>query len=228
MQVRVLPSPAPYRETWEAMRAFTEARSVDTPDQIWLVEHPPVFTLGLAGKPEHILDAHGIEVVRTDRGGQVTYHGPGQVVAYVLLDLQRAGYFVKEYVRRVEQAVIDLLRELGIADACLKPGAPGVYVSWPRGRGGSVAATQPTELAKISALGIKVRNGRTYHGVALNVDMDLAPFTWINPCGYEGLRTVDLAACGCRIGLREAGERLALTLERALSAPRTPAGPQPG
>jgi len=199
------------------MRAFTEARTADTPDEIWLVEHPPVFTLGLAGKPEHILAAHDIEVVRTDRGGQVTYHGPGQVVAYVLLDLQRAGYFVKEYVRRVEQAVIDLLRELGIADACLKPGAPGVYVPWPR-TGKTAADAGPTELAKISALGIKVRNGRTYHGVALNVDMDLTPFTWINPCGYEGLRTVDLASCGCRIGMGEAGERLAQALARTLSA----------
>lgn len=200
------------------MRAFTEARAADTPDEIWLVEHPPVFTLGLAGKPEHILAAHDVEVVRTDRGGQVTYHGPGQVVAYVLLDLQRAGYFVKEYVRRVEQAVIDLLRELGLADACLKPGAPGVYVPWPRTGGETAAAAEPTELAKISALGIKVRNGRTYHGVALNVDMDLTPFTWINPCGYEGLRTVDLASCGCRIGMGAAGERLAQALVRTLSA----------
>ena len=199
------------------MRAFTEARMADTPDEIWLVEHPPVFTLGLAGKAEHILAAHDIEVVQTDRGGQVTYHGPGQVVAYVLLDLQRTGYFVKEYVRRVEQAVIELLRGLGIADACLKPGAPGVYVPWPRT--GNASGAEPEELAKISALGIKVRNGRTYHGVALNVDMDLSPFTWINPCGYEGLRTVDLASCGCRIGMQEAGERLAQALARTLSAP---------
>lgn len=219
MQVRVLPSPAPYQQTWEAMRAFTEARTADTPDQIWLVEHPPVFTLGLAGKPEHVLAAHDVEVIRTDRGGQVTYHGPGQVVAYVLLDLQRAGYFVKEYVRRVEQAVIGLLGELGIADACLKPGAPGVYVPWPRTGGPAAEGTGRTELAKISALGIKVRNGRTYHGVALNVDMDLTPFTWINPCGYEGLRTVDLASCGCRIGVGEAGERLARALVHTLSAP---------
>ena len=222
MQVRVLPSPAPYRETWEAMRAFTEARTADTPDEIWLVEHPPVYTLGLAGKPEHILAAHAIEVVQTDRGGQVTYHGPGQVVAYVLLDLQRAGYFVKEYVRRVEQAVIDLLCELGLADACLKPGAPGVYVPWPREARGAA------ELAKISALGIKVRNGRTYHGVALNVDMDLEPFSWINPCGYAGLRTVDLASCGCRIGMQEAGEKLALALTRALSVPGRAGQPSAG
>lgn len=219
MQVRVLPSPAPYQQTWEAMRAFTEARMADTPDQIWLVEHPPVFTLGLAGKPEHVLAAHDVEVIRTDRGGQVTYHGPGQVVAYVLLDLQRAGYFVKEYVRRVEQAVIGLLGELGIADACLKPGAPGVYVPWPRTGGPATEGAGRTELAKISALGIKVRNGRTYHGVALNVDMDLTPFTWINPCGYEGLRTVDLASCGCRIGVGEAGERLARALAHTLCAP---------
>ncbi|HEY0297211.1 MAG TPA: lipoyl(octanoyl) transferase LipB [Bordetella sp.] len=216
MRVRILPSPAPYQETWDAMRAFTEARAADTPDEIWLVEHPPVFTLGLAGKAEHILDAHGIDIVESDRGGQVTYHGPGQVVAYVLLDLRRAGYFVKEYVQRMEQAVTALLRELGLPDACAKPGAPGVYVRWPRAWHGPGPSP---ELAKIAALGIKVRKGCTYHGVALNVAMDLDPFAWINPCGYAGLRTVDLASCGCRIGMEEARERLAQALSRALSPP---------
>ncbi|MBX6318432.1 lipoyl(octanoyl) transferase LipB [Pigmentiphaga sp.] len=215
MHIRWLQRPADYHETWEAMKSFTAARDADTADEIWLVEHPPVFTLGQAGKPEHVLAPHDVPVVKSDRGGQVTYHGPGQVVAYVLLDLKRAGYFVKEYVNRVEQAVIDLLAELGLPDAQRKPGAPGVYVNWPRA---SAPAAGASELAKISALGIKVHRGCTYHGVALNVAMDLAPFSWINPCGYAGLRTVDLASCGCAISLEEAGERLARRLERALVA----------
>ncbi|WP_124081429.1 lipoyl(octanoyl) transferase LipB [Pigmentiphaga humi] len=214
--VRWLPCPAPYHETWEAMKAFTASRADDTPDEIWLVEHEPVFTLGLAGKTEHVLAPHDVPLVKSDRGGQVTYHGPGQVVAYVLLDLRRAGYFVKEYVQRVEQAVIDLLAGLGLPDARRKPAAPGVYVDWPRP--GSGGASAPPELAKISALGIKVHRHCTYHGVALNVDMDLTPFEWINPCGYAGLRTVDLAACGVAIGLEEAGDRLAQSLARALTA----------
>ncbi len=217
MLIRWLPTPADYHQTWEAMKAFTAARGPETPDELWLVEHPPVFTLGLAGKPEHVLAPRDVPVVKSDRGGQVTYHGPGQVVAYVLLDLKRAGYFVKEYVARVEQAVIDLLAELGLPDARRKPDAPGVYVDWPR----PPEAMQ--ELAKISALGIKVHRGCTYHGVALNVAMDLSPFTWINPCGYAGLRTVDLASCGSDIGLEEAGNRLARHLERSLTA-RAPAG----
>ncbi|GAA0502513.1 lipoyl(octanoyl) transferase LipB [Pigmentiphaga sp. GD03639] len=217
MLIRWLPSPADYHETWEAMKAFTAARGPETPDEIWLVEHPPVFTLGLAGKPEHVLAPRDVPVVKSDRGGQVTYHGPGQVVAYVLLDLKRAGYFVKEYVARVEQAVIDMLAGLGLPDARRKPDAPGVYVDWPR------PPQAALELAKISALGIKVHRGCTYHGVALNVAMDLSPFTWINPCGYAGLRTVDLASCGCGIGLEEAGNRLARHLERTLTA-RAPAG----
>jgi lipoyl(octanoyl) transferase len=215
MNIRWLPRPASYLETWDAMRSFTASRGPGTPDEIWLVEHPPVYTLGQASKAEHILAPHGIEIVRTDRGGQVTYHGPGQVVAYVLLDLHRAGYFVREYVTRVEQAVIDVLQGLGVQDACSRADAPGVYVPWPR-----PADAAPTELAKISALGIKVSRGRTYHGVALNVTMDLRPFSWINPCGFAGLRTVDLAACGCAIGLEEAGDRLGEALARTLQAPR--------
>ncbi|OVZ59298.1 octanoyltransferase [Pigmentiphaga sp. NML080357] len=219
MLIRWLPRPAEYQATWDAMKAFTAARGPDTPDEIWLVEHGPVFTLGQAGKPEHVLAPHDVPVVKSDRGGQVTYHGPGQVVAYVLLDLKRAGYFVKEYVVRVEQAVIDLLADLGLPDARRKPGAPGVYVDWPR----SPASPEVSELAKISALGIKVHRGCTYHGVALNVAMDLSPFGWINPCGYVGLRTVDLASCGCKIGLEEAGNLLARYLERGLAA-GSPAG----
>ncbi len=188
------------------MRDFTEARTDATPDEMWLVEHAPVYTLGLAGKPEHLLNAGGIPVVQTDRGGQITYHGPGQVVIYVLRDLRRAGYFVREYVRRIEQAVIDTLADAGLPEAQRKDGAPGVYVPW-----------QGTdELAKIAALGIKVRNGCTYHGVSLNVDMDLSPFLGINPCGYAGLRTVDMASCGVKWSLEEAGERLATHLQRVL------------
>lgn len=214
MKIRWLPRPADYRATWDAMRAFTTARTAETPDEIWLVEHLPVYTQGLAGKPEHLLAPHDIPVVQSDRGGQVTYHGPGQVVAYVLMDLHRAGYFVKEYVNRVEQALIDTLAGFGVADATRKDGAPGVYVPWPRDAGASAA-----ELAKIAALGIKVHKGCTYHGLALNVAMDLAPFGWINPCGYAGLRTVDLAACGVDVPLSDAGEQLAEQLSRHLSAP---------
>jgi len=207
MQIKWLsPRPADYMDVWQAMQAFTQTRDGDTPDQIWLTEHPPVYTLGQAGKREHLLNTGAIPVVATDRGGQVTYHGPGQVVAYVLLDLRRAGYFVKEYVHRLEAAVIDTLAGLGVADARRQPGAPGVYVPWTHG-----------QLAKIAALGIKVRNGCTYHGVALNVGMDLAPFRGINPCGYAGLQTVDLAACGVQVSVTEAGERLAAHLAAHLN-----------
>jgi lipoyl(octanoyl) transferase len=165
-----------YEPTWRAMQAFTAARSADTPDELWLCEHPPVFTQGLAGKPEHLLKDIGIPVVRIDRGGQITYHGPGQLVCYLLLDLKRRNLTVKGLVNRMEQAVIDLLAEYGVAASRLA-GAPGVYV------GG----------AKIAALGLKVKNGCCYHGLALNVAMDLAPFAAINPCGYEGMAVTQLA-----------------------------------
>lgn len=235
MLIRWLPRPSDYQTTWEAMRAFTAARTPDTPDELWLVEHSPVYTQGLAGKPEHLLVPSHIPVVQSDRGGQVTYHGPGQVVAYVLLDLRRAGYFVKEYVSRVEQALIDTLAEFGVHDAQRKAGAPGVYVPWPRpsaglpetpgehpggiADAGPAAAAHPLELAKIAALGIKVHKHCTYHGLALNVAMDLSPFDGINPCGYAGLRTVDLAACGVQIDLVTAGDRLAAHLATQLLAP---------
>jgi lipoyl(octanoyl) transferase len=209
--IRWLATPADYATTWAAMREATAARDARSPDEIWLVEHPPVYTLGQAGKPEHLLNTAGIPVVSSDRGGQVTYHGPGQVVAYVLFDMKRAGYFVREYVHRVESAVIAALADLGLPDAQRKESAPGVYVSWPR--------TGPaSELAKIAALGIKVKQGRTYHGVALNVAMDLDPFLGINPCGYAGLRTVDLASCGVQVSLEQAGNRLAAHLARELAA----------
>ena len=190
-----------YAPTLEAMRAFTETRTRDTPDELWLCEHPPVFTQGLAGKAEHVLDAHGIPVVSTNRGGQVTYHGPGQVVAYPLMDLKRLGYYVKEYVFRLESAVLKTLEHFGVTGHRVM-GAPGIYVKLddPFGHG-ALAGPRPVGepfrgLGKIAALGIKLTSHRTYHGVALNVAMDLRPFGWINPCGYAGLQTVDLATLG--------------------------------
>ncbi|MDT7834272.1 lipoyl(octanoyl) transferase LipB [Aquabacterium sp. OR-4] len=191
----------PYAHTLDAMRAFTEARTPDTPDEIWLVEHPPVFTQGLSGKAEHVLDAGGIAVVPTNRGGQVTYHGPGQVVAYPLIDLKRLGIYVKEYVYRLESAVLKVLQAQGVTGHRLA-GAPGIYVRLddPFGHAalsGPMPATDPFRgLGKIAALGIKVSRHCTYHGVSLNVAMDLSPFSRINPCGYAGLVTVDLATLG--------------------------------
>lgn len=173
--------PAAYLPTLEAMRAFTASRGPQTPDEIWLVEHEPVFTLGLAGRQEHLLDPGEIPVVRTERGGQVTYHGPGQVVAYTLIDLRRRGLTVRDLVERIEQAVIELLAAAGVA-ATRRDKAPGVYLSAPGGEAG----------AKIASLGLKVSHGCSYHGVALNAAMDLSPFARINPCGYPGLAVTDL------------------------------------
>lgn len=204
---------APYLPVWDAMREFTELRTSDTPDEIWLVEHAPVYTLGQAGKPEHLLNPGGIEVVKCDRGGQVTYHGPGQVVAYCLFDLKRRGLFVKEYVERLEDVVIDTLADLGLAHACRMAGAPGVYVPYDGSKG--VYDPAGEQLAKIGALGIKLRNGRSYHGLALNVDMDLSPFDGINPCGYAGLPTVDLRRCGVSCRVEQAGEQLVARLQAA-------------
>ena len=170
----------PYEPVWRAMQAFTDARTEATPDELWLVEHEPVFTLGQAGKPEHVLMPGGIPVLHVDRGGQVTYHGPGQIVAYPLLDLKRLRIGVREYVCRIEQAVIDALAEWNIEGA-RKEGAPGVYV------GG----------AKIAALGIRVRRGCTFHGLAFNIEgRSTAPFQRINPCGYAGLEVVALQDFG--------------------------------
>ncbi|MEY4563061.1 MAG: hypothetical protein RLZZ618_2338 [Pseudomonadota bacterium] len=204
----LLSSPAPvvrllgrvdYADTVAAMRRFTEERLPDTPDEIWLCEHDPVFTQGVAGKTEHVLDAHGIPVVATNRGGQVTYHGPGQVVAYPLIDLGRRGIFVKEYVYRLEQAVLKTLASVYVTGHRV-PGAPGIYVNL-ADPFGHAALTGPRAdpfagLGKVAALGIKVSRHRTYHGLALNVAMDLRPFSMINPCGYAGLQTVDLATLG--------------------------------
>jgi lipoyl(octanoyl) transferase len=203
--IKWLARPADYLSVWQEMQAYTNLRGADTPDEIWLCEHAPVYTLGQAGLPQHVLNPGDIPIVRCDRGGQVTYHGPGQVMAYALFDLRRADMYVKEYVNLLEGAVIDTLTQLGVANACRKPGAPGVYVPDPDGG----------ELAKIAALGIKIRNGRAYHGVSLNVSMDLTPFLGINPCGYQGLRTVDMASCGARRAPTEAGDALGRNLEQA-------------
>lgn len=212
-----------YLPTFEAMQTFTGQRQPNTPDELWICEHPPVFTQGLAGKAEHLLGPGNIPVVASNRGGQVTYHGPGQVVAYPLIDLQRAGYYVKEYVFKLEEAVIRTLADVGITGHRVR-GAPGIYVrladpcSHAR-----LAPVEPGEdpfkgLGKIAALGIKVSRHCTYHGLALNVAMDLSPYLRINPCGYAGLPTVDLSTMGVSITWDEA----AGVLTRHLNALLTP------
>jgi len=209
-----------YAAAFDAMRAFTEAREVQTPDEIWLCEHPPVYTQGLAGKPEHLLDTHGIPVVASNRGGQVTYHGPGQVVAYPLIDLRRLGIYVKEYVYRIEQALLKTLEHFGVTGHRVA-GAPGIYVRLadPFGHGALTGPrSEPFEgLGKIAALGIKVSRHCSYHGVALNVAMDLQPFAGINPCGYAGLRTVDLSTIGVVARWDEVAEVLGRKLAAQLS-----------
>lgn len=214
----------PYAGIEVAMRDFTAARGPDTEDQLWLVEHEPVFTQGLAGRPQHVLGAGGIPVVATNRGGQVTYHGPGQVVAYPLLDLQRLGIYVKEYVYRLEQAVLKVLEGVGVTGHRVR-GAPGIYVRLddpfahaplaPAGPGENALAG----LGKIAALGIKISRHCSYHGLALNVAMDLEPFGRIHPCGYAGLATVDLRSLGVELSWDDAATRLAARLS-ALLQPR--------
>jgi lipoyl(octanoyl) transferase len=184
-----------YEPTWRAMQAFTAQRTPDTPDEIWLLEHPPVFTQGQAGKPEHLIAATEIPVIPIDRGGQITYHGPGQAVVYVLVDLRRRGYGVRDLVTRMEQAVIDLLAAQGVTAERLA-GAPGVYADG----------------AKIAALGLRVRQGCTYHGLALNVDMDLSPFAAINPCGYAGMRVTQCRDLGVVGSSQELGRMLTRNL----------------
>ena len=212
-----------YAAAFDAMRAFTDARDAETPDEIWLCEHPPVYTQGLAGKAEHVIDAHGIPVVASNRGGQVTYHGPGQVVAYPLIDLRRLGIYVKEYVYRIEQALLKTLEQFGVTGHRVA-GAPGIYVRLadPFGHAALTGPrSEPFEgLGKIAALGIKVSRHCTYHGVALNVAMDLQPFAGINPCGYPGLQTVDLSTIGVVARWDEVAEVLGRKLAAQLS-PRT-------
>ena len=220
-----------YLPTITAMQAFTEGREAQTPDELWLCEHPPVFTQGVAGEASHVLNPGSIPVVSTNRGGQVTYHGPGQVVAYPLINLKRLGIFVKEYVYRLEHCVLKTLEFVGVTGHRV-PGAPGIYVrlddpfshapleaAEPRERqgiqGGDLSAFRG--LGKIAALGIKVSRHCTYHGVALNVAMDLSPFSLINPCGYSGLQTVDLATLGIQIHPAEAAQCLAEKLVSHLS-----------
>ena len=188
-----------YEPTFQAMQDFTATRTAETPDELWVVEHPPVYTLGQAGKPEHILRDIGIPLVKIDRGGQVTYHGPGQVVIYLLLDLPRLKIKVRELVTAIEQAVIDLLAEYNVT-AERRDGAPGVYVGD----------------AKIAALGLRIRNGCSYHGVSLNVDMDLSPFDVINPCGYAGLRVIQTKDLNIPLTAHEAGEQLSQYLLQQL------------
>jgi len=227
-----------YVPTYAAMQAFTAGRDADTPDALWVCEHPPVYTQGLAGKAEHVLNPGDIPVVSTNRGGQITYHGPGQVVAYPMIDLRRAGYFVKEYVYRVEEAVIKTLALFGVTGHRVG-GAPGIYVR-PDDPGAHASLAQRpirridpsqadgkpapvpapidfTGLGKIAALGIKVSRNCTYHGVALNVQMDLEPFARINPCGYAGLQTVDLSTIGVSVDWSEAAEVLSKKLATYLA-----------
>ena len=166
----------PYAQTWQAMQDYTNGRNTTSPDQLWLLQHPPVFTLGQAGKPEHLLNPGEIPVVKSDRGGQVTYHGPGQLIAYLLLDLRRARLGVRSLVTRLEESVIALLAKRGVT-ASARRDAPGVYI----------------ETSKVASLGLRVRRGCSYHGLSLNVDMDLEPFSRINPCGYPGLSVTQLA-----------------------------------
>ncbi|UOB05837.1 lipoyl(octanoyl) transferase LipB [[Acidovorax] ebreus] len=229
MELRML-GRVDYPATVAAMQRFTEERTDETPDELWICEHPAVYTQGLAGKSDHVLSPGGIPVVATNRGGQVTHHGPGQVVAYPLIDLRRAGYYVKEYVYRIEEAVIRTLGHYGVTGHRVA-GAPGIYVRLDDPRGHSMLPQRPqkrahadgppqpdfTGLGKIAALGIKVARHCTYHGVALNVAMDLEPFSRINPCGYAGLQTVDLSTIGVHIPWDDAAAMLGQQLARRLA-----------
>ena len=201
---------ADYAATYEAMQAFTKERTSDTPDEIWVLEHPPVFTLGLAGDADNLHSpSNQIPLVHVDRGGEITYHGPGQIVVYLLLDLRRLGIFVKELVSRIEQALIDTLADFGI-EAERHPGAPGIYVSKQTG--------VPPEWigAKIAALGLKVSKSCSYHGLALNVATDLEAFQRIHPCGYEGLKTVDMQTLGIKDNIDTISQRLLQHLQKQL------------
>jgi lipoyl(octanoyl) transferase len=194
-----------YEPTWRAMQRLTDARDSETADEFWFLEHPPVYTLGLAGKDEHVLAAGDIPVVRIDRGGQVTYHGPGQLVVYPLIDVKRLGIGVRALVTALETAIVDAVSELGVS-AYSRPEAPGVYVS----------------AKKIASIGLRIRRGATYHGLALNVSMDLEPFTRINPCGYAGLEVTDLHHLAPPITPQAMAEKLLPHLVRTLRLPEVP------
>lgn len=181
----------PYDEIWQQMKSFTDERDESTPDELWLVQHPGIYTLGQTGKQEHVLDAGEIPVLKTDRGGQVTYHGPGQLVCYLLLDIRRLGIGVRDLVTAIEESVIQLLASHNV-NASSKPDAPGVYV----------------EGKKVAALGLRIRKGCSYHGLSLNVDMDLAPFSNIDPCGYPGLEVTDTRRLGIKAGITELSREL--------------------
>ena len=195
----------PYQEIWDAMRAYTAARDATSADQIWLVQHPPVYTQGQAGKPEHLLAPGDIPVIQIDRGGQITYHGPGQTVMYLLLDLRRADIGIRALVSLIEESVIGYLQEQGIS-AQARADAPGVYVDG----------------KKIASLGLRVRGGCTYHGVALNVDMDLEPFSRINPCGLVGMQMTQLRDLGVALDADAAGAALAARFQRIWLAKTAP------
>lgn len=188
-----------YEPTWRAMQSFTDARGPETADELWFLEHPPVYTQGQAGRPEHVLDPGSIPVIQIDRGGQVTYHGPGQLVAYLLLDLRRTGLGVKSLVHLLEQSVIDLLSGYGI-ESTARPGAPGVYV----------------EDAKIAAIGLRVRRGCSFHGLALNVAMELEPFSRINPCGYPGMAVTQIFDLGGSMDIHRVGDDLSKQIANSL------------
>lgn len=192
LHVRRLPGLTNYQQSWQAMQDYTRERNADSSDQLWLLQHPPVFTLGKAGRAEHLLAPGDIEVVHVDRGGQVTYHGPGQIVAYPMLDLHRLGIGIRSLVTLIEQAIIDTLADYGVASERLQ-GAPGVY--HPQG--------------KIAALGLRVSRGCTFHGLAFNVDMDLSPYQRINPCGYAGMAVTDCRRVGIEAPVSEIEDRLA-------------------
>jgi lipoyl(octanoyl) transferase len=219
---------ADYESVFADMRAFTDARTTETPDELWIVEHPPVFTLGLGADRGHLLSgpgvpAHNVPVVQTDRGGEVTYHGPGQVVIYLLMDLRRnkpgGKLYARQFVNKIEQAVIDVLAAYNLAGERVE-GAPGIYIA-------EGAHSQAYRGAKIAALGLKVRgNGCTYHGVSLNVAMDLSPFTWINPCGYSGLATVDMRTMGVEAPLADVQQALARALVQHLATTAPVSAPE--
>lgn len=210
-----LPRPSDYDSVYAQMQAFTATRESNTPDECWVVEHAPVYTLGQAGQMVHVLNPGNIPLIQTNRGGQVTYHGPGQVVLYPLLNLQRRRLFVREYVVLLEEAIIQTLAHYGITGQRIV-GAPGVYVPYPT----SANCTTLTlaNSAKIAALGVKVSRGYSYHGLALNVSMDLRPFAGINPCGYAGLPTTDMASQGVHADWLDVANRLCATLDALLEA----------